>query len=397
MHLKDASYQRRKLAIILTFLTIPFSGFLTDIYLPSFPSMARSLSVTEQSVQYTLTAFFLSYGFAQLLVGSILDSVGRQKPVVFSLIVLVASSVGIALTQDVSVIIILRIVQGITTAFIVVAKRAFFVDLFEAEERKGYLSYFTIVWSAGPIVAPFLGGYLEELIGWKANFWFLAIYSSVLLIGELTVGGETILEKSRFHLKTITSLYVSMLGNSGFLLGILVLGLSYSVTMVFNIAGPFIVEEHFEFNAVVIGYCTLVLGVAWMLGGIISKQVKSLRFNAKSMIGSMAQVGLVILLVLIGYQYDYLVLLVSFGFLIHICSGYLFTNFFTYNLLFFPKNAGIAGGLMGGLLYVITSLSSFVIASSGDINSTFDMGIRYLMVSVILFLIVLVIIRRPFN
>ncbi len=397
MHLNDATPQRKKLAILLTFVTIPFSGFMTDIYLPSFPSMANNLNVSEHSIQLTLTAFFLSYGFAQLLVGSVLDSVGRQKPVLISLIALVLSSIGIALTKDVSVIISLRIVQGIATAFIVVAKRAFFVDLFEAEERKGYLSYFTIVWSAGPIIAPFLGGYLEDLIGWKSNFWFLAIYAIILLIGELSVGGETVPAKSKFHFKTIVNLYGTMLQNSGFVLGILVLGLSYSVTMVFNVAGPFVVEEHFGFNSVVIGYCTLILGIAWMLGGIISKRSIHLKFNAKTLIGTISQVALIGLLIAIARYADWLVLLVGFGFLIHICSGFLFTNFFTHNLLFFPKNAGIAGGLMGGLLYIVTSLSSFVIASSGEIITTMDMSLRYLMISVPLLLVVLIIIRRPFN
>ena len=201
MHLRHASEKNKKIATIITFFTIPLSGFMTDIYLPSFPSMAQNLSVSEKNIQLTLTCFFLSYGFAQLFVGSILDSLGRYKPVLFSLIALVISSLAITWTDQVGLICFWRIVQGLGTSFIVVAKRAYFVDVYDEEKRKHFLSYFTIVWSCGPIIAPFLGGYLESLFNWQANFYFLAIYAGILFFAELFFSGETIRNLKRFNLK----------------------------------------------------------------------------------------------------------------------------------------------------------------------------------------------------
>ena len=57
-------------------------------------------------------------------------------------------------------------------------------------------------------------------------------------------------------------------------------------------------------------------------------------------------------------------------------------------MIYFPSNAGIAGGLIGGLLYIITSIISFLISSSGEIASTFDMSIRYLGVGIPLVLVI---------
>jgi len=201
MHLRQASENRKQIATVITFFTIPLSGFMTDIYLPSFPSMAQNLSVSEKSIQLTLTCFFLSYGFAQLVVGSILDSLGRYKPILFSLIALIISSLAITWTDQVWLICFWRIVQGLGTSFIVVAKRAYFVDLYDEEKRKHFLSFFTIVWSCGPIIAPFLGGYLESLFAWQANFYFLAIYAGALFIAELFFSGETIRNVKKFNLK----------------------------------------------------------------------------------------------------------------------------------------------------------------------------------------------------
>ena len=382
MHLRSASEKQKKIATIITFFTIPLSGFMTDVYLPSFPSMARDLSVSETSIQLTLTCFFLSYGFAQLFVGSILDSVGRYKPLLISLAVLFVSSLAITFTDQVWLISFWRVVQGIGTAFVVVAKRAYFVDVYDAERRKHYLSYFTIVWSCGPIIAPFLGGYLEELFHWQANFYFLAVYAALLFGAEAVFSGETIRVVKKFNLKKTVKLYRVMLRNKAFVLGILILGLAYSVVMVFNIAGPFVVEKHFNFSAVVIGYCTLILGISWMIGGILSKRFNFYSFPIKNKFAVINQLVLISILVILGIYFDTLYLLIAFAFLIHICSGFIFTNYFTNNMIYYPSNAGIAGGLIGGLLYIITSFSSFVISSSGEIIDTKDMALRYLLISI---------------
>jgi hypothetical protein len=60
-------------------------------------------------------------------------------------------------------------------------------------------------------------------------------------------------------------------------------------------------------------------------------------------------------------RFNSLLVILFFAFLIQSCAGYTFNNYFTYNLSQFPKNAGIAGGLIGGAVYVIVSSLSYII------------------------------------
>ncbi|UPK68331.1 MFS transporter [Chitinophaga filiformis] len=382
--LRSASDRRKKIATILAFISIPLSGFVTDIYLPSFPTMANSLGVAEHNIQLTLTCFFLSYGVSQLFVGSLLDSIGRFKPAMYGLGVLIVSSLLIGITKNVELICFLRIIQGIAVSFVVVSKRAFFVDLYSGNKLKHFLSFFTIIWSLGPIVAPFLGGYLQKYFNWQSNFYFLAIYAFLMLVFELIFSGETIAERKRVDLGRIKDNYVMMLGNTKFLLGIITLGMAYSVVMVFNMAGPFVIENSFHFNAVVIGYCTLILGFSWMIGGIIGKRLIALDFNRKAATAGIVQFALIAVLFLIGYGYQQLWCLMLFAFFIHICSGFLYNLFFTQGMLYFPQNAGMASGLLGGLVYVMTSISSFTLSRTGKIETQQDMVLRYLVMSAVL-------------
>lgn len=387
--LREASEQRKKIVSILAFISIPLSGFVTDIYLPSFPAMAKEMMVSEKAIQLTLTCYLLSYGISQLFIGSILDSIGRYKPKLFALSFVLLSSILITMTDNIVVICGIRVLQGIAVSVLVIATRALFVDIHSAEKVKHYLSYFTIVWSCGPILAPFLGGYLEKLFNWHANFYFIAFYAGVLLIAELVLSGESIPEKKKLRLVENIQIYKEMLQHKTFIYGIFIQGLAYSVVMLFNITGPFLIENTFHFNSVMIGYCTLILGFSWMIGGFIGKKRMHLPFNQSILSPVVFQFSIIIILLVLSYFVQNLFLLVAFAFFIHICSGILFTSFFTSSMLTFPKNAGIAGGLMGGLVYVITSITTFIISSTGTISTQEGLSWRYLIFSGVLFGIVL--------
>jgi hypothetical protein len=74
---------------------------------------------------------------------------------------------------------------------------------------------------------------------------------------------------------------------------------------------------------------------------------------------------------------DNLYTMVFFAFLIHVCAGYTFNNYFTFCLSSFPKNAGIASGLTGGVNYVIVSCLSYGIIYMFPARDEHNLGISY--------------------
>ncbi len=106
------------IATVLAYVLIPLSGLATDIYLPSMPHMATGLRVSEQSVQLTLSLFLISYGLSQCIVGSLLDTFGRYRLSLVSLLLFSVSCFLIAITDNINLILAMRVVQGITVGFI---------------------------------------------------------------------------------------------------------------------------------------------------------------------------------------------------------------------------------------------------------------------------------------
>jgi multidrug resistance protein len=392
-NIKELKQQNQGISTILAFALLPLSGFATDIYIPSLPSMASNMQVSSLQVQLTLSLFLISYGVSQLFIGSVLDSFGRYRLSLISLIIFAGASIVIANTHNIYLIYLMRVIHGFTVGTIIVAKRAYFVDLFKGDKLKHYLSLFSIIWSTGPIVAPFLGGYLQTVFGWESNFYFLAILAVILAILEYIYSGETLKYFSEFSLKKITSVYINMIKTASFSLGIVMLGLAYTMVMIYNMTGPFIIEHHLHLSPVIAGYSSLVLGFAWMVGGFIGKATINSPFFKKMATNLILQIAFVITMILSIQFISNLYSMVIFAFLIHVTAGYIFNNYFTFCLGLFPKNAGIASGLTGGITYVIVSFLSYSVISILPAKDEHHLSESYLVLSILSALIMFAVYR----
>lgn len=355
--------KNRFIATVLAFAVIPMSGLATDIYLPSMPSMATDLKLPESSIQLTLSIFLISYGLTQFFAGSVVDSFGRYKVSMISLALFIVTFLVTATTKNIMVIYAMRVLHGALSGFAVVSKRAFFVDVYEGEQRKHYLSIMTIVWSVGPIVAPFIGGYLQQNFGWQSNFYVLAGYSLLLLILEFIFSGETLKTRNPFRLSFLIKEYESMFRTKDFFYGMIMCGLSYAMVIFFNLCGAFIIEHKMGYSEVAAGYVSLILGCAWMTGGFLGKALINKAFLPKIRYANFIQLIIIVLMFATSYFTKSMYSLVAFAFAVHVTAGFIFNNYFSYCIGRFPNSAGIAGGLTGGVAFIITSAISYGIVS----------------------------------
>jgi MFS family permease len=367
-----------RISTILAFILIPFSGLTTDVYLPSFPQMAQVFHTSSGGIQQTLVFFLVSYGIAQFFAGSVLDSFGRYRLNLLALLVFAGSNFVIIFTRQIHLVYLMRAIQGICTAFIVVGKRAFFVDSYTGEKQKHYTSLLTIVWSTAPIAAPFLGGYLQKSLGWASNFYLLGIYALILFVLEWLFSGESLKEPQPFRLKAILKTYQRQISAFDFSAGVFILGALYTIVMMFNMAIPFIVEQRYHLSPVVTGYCALVSGSAMFIGGFLGKLMNRGVFYRQLVVCNLVQCGLIILMLISASVLHNLVVLMIFVFSIHMVGGALYNLFFTYCLTRFPRNAGTATGITSGGSYIFTSVAGAGILALLTITSQYSLAIAYL-------------------
>lgn len=372
--MRNLQENHKGFSTLLALSLIPLSGFATDIYLPSLPAMAKDLHVSAGAVQLSLVFFMFSLGVSQIFIGSILDSFGRFKINIASLAVFSIASFVIALVPDIYVIYAMRIIQGIAIAFIVIAKRAYFVDLYSGEKLKSYISLFSIIWACAPIMAPFLGGYLEHSFGWRSNFYFLGGLSLIFLALELVYSGETLKFSHPFKLKSIAQTYSGMLKSHDFTFGVLILAMCYSVVLVYSLSSPFIIERVLGYSAITTGYSSLLSGLGVMAGGIISKSLIHKPLSKKVTIAVSTQVVLVVLMIATSSIASNIYTLVGYTLALNICGGFIYNNIYSYCLSRFSKNAGVASGLTGGGTYMLSSLFSYGFVNLYAVKSQLLLG-----------------------
>ena len=373
----------------LAFALMPLSGFAMDVFIPSLPSIATDFHTSPANVQLMLSIFLISLGVVQLFIGSILDSCGRYLPNIIALAVFSLTSFIIAATDSMNTVYIMRAIQGACVATIIVSKRAILVDLHSGEELKKYMSMISVVWSAAPVIAPFIGGFLQVHFGWRSNFSMLGFLGALFLIIEIVMSGETIRVRSPFNVKSINEAYTSMIKAKDFSTGLLILGFSFSSLMVYNMVSPFIIEKLLKLSPTVTGNAALISGLSLMLGGILSRRLISKPFFRKVMISIILMIVIAGIVTSAATLRPSLITLLSFVIPLHFIVGVIFNSVFSYVLTKFPQYGGKAGGLAGGSYIVIVSVLAQGVVGTFNIHTQTALGINYIVFSAIILVLFL--------
>lgn len=371
---------------IMSLCLMPLSGFAMDIFIPSLPDMAVQLHTSPAAIQLTLSLFIISYGVSQLVVGGLIDSYGRYMPNLISILLFSVSSFVIAYSTHLGVIYAMRILQGFTVAVIAISKRAFFIDLYKGETLMKYTSMFSVIWAIAPIVAPFLGGYFQTTWGWSSNFLFLGYFGLVFFVIELIIGGESMKAAQPFSVSSVAQVYGRMIKTWDFTAGVIVLGLTYGMVLLYGMCSPFLIEQQLHFSPTITGYCALFSGVAVMVGGMVSRMLVNKAFRPKMMLASVSQLVVVAIMIPLTRYYHNLFTLLVYVFLLHSTAGFLFNNLMSYCLIRFPQYAGKASGLTGGGFAVVTAVLSSLMVNTISITNQVALGIAYGIIAVITFL-----------
>ncbi len=137
----------------------------TDIYLPSLPAIAQDFQTGKSLSQATMTSFVLALTLSQLIAGPVSDAMGRKIFILTSLFVQFLAIVAIIYSATIQWMIGLRFLQKLGTALMMVPVRTINIDVLSDHTLKKQLNYNTISFAIGPIIASFIGSYLQHYFG----------------------------------------------------------------------------------------------------------------------------------------------------------------------------------------------------------------------------------------
>jgi len=162
-------------------------------------------------------------------------------------------------------------------------------------------------------------------------------------------------------------------------------------------ASPFIIEKVYGFTPVMTGYSSLASGIALMSGGIISKLLIKKNLFLKINTAIFLQIAIAVLMLAFTSKYNGLAFLLAFTLSLHLLSGFIFNNVYAYSLQRFTANAGIASGLTGGGVYVVSSAIGYGLINVFDIKNIQTLSIVNVLLVSLLFISVLLFKRAAFK
>jgi DHA1 family bicyclomycin/chloramphenicol resistance-like MFS transporter len=151
--------QRIVYIFVLGFLFI-IQTLVADMFLPAYPSIAAFFDVPDAFVQYSLSGVTLGAAIGFFVAGPLSDSLGRKKPVLFSLGLFTVASAALYLAPGIEAFIFLRFLQGLAGAAITVVTQAIIRDLFVGNAMLRMLARVWLVSGLAPMISPFLSAQL---------------------------------------------------------------------------------------------------------------------------------------------------------------------------------------------------------------------------------------------
>ena len=123
--------------------------------------------------------------------GIISDYHDRKRIIAWGLLVFILGSIFAVMSWNIETFLIGRFIQGVGGVVVPVAGYSLIHDLYPDDQSAKVISWLGTVTCMAPIVAPLLGGYLEEMYGWHASFYFLLIMIFIPFLVMAVVGTKS--------------------------------------------------------------------------------------------------------------------------------------------------------------------------------------------------------------
>ena len=212
----------------------------------ALPAIRASYGAGAQEVQWVVNTYLLPLSALLLLGGALGDHFGRRRLLVIGTSIFAATSLMCALAPSLPILLAARAAQGIGAALLLPNSLALLNAAFSGEKRGRAVGIWAASGAAMAAVAPLIGGWLVDTVGWPAIFYI----NLPLALGAILLALRFVIE-SREAGAGRTDYAGALLATGG--LG----GLTYALTL-------WSATRHFTNDALL----ALIIGIA-MLGAFL--------------------------------------------------------------------------------------------------------------------------------
>ncbi|MCJ1435467.1 hypothetical protein MMC27_004840 [Xylographa pallens] len=163
------------IALMLGYTTL-VSAFTSSIFSAATEAVAEQFGVSAEVGILGLSLYVLGFATGPLAWAPLSELRGRRIPLVFAMFGFSIFQVGVATGKDLQTVLLCRFFGGVFASCPLAVVAAVFSDMFNNRTRGLAVTVFSMTVFAGPLMAPFIGGFIvDSYLGWRWTEYLVAI------------------------------------------------------------------------------------------------------------------------------------------------------------------------------------------------------------------------------
>jgi DHA2 family multidrug resistance protein len=189
--------RRRGLAAVSVMLATIMQAVDTTIANVALPHMQGALGGTQDQIAWVLTSYIVAAAICMPLTGLLAARFGRKRVFMTAVAGFTVASMLCGAAQNLSQIVLFRLMQGVFGACLVPLSQAVMLDSYPPHRRASAMALWGMGVMVGPIVGPMLGGWLTEHYNWRWVFYINLPVGLLAWFGMAAYLQETPIDRTR--------------------------------------------------------------------------------------------------------------------------------------------------------------------------------------------------------
>ena len=179
--------------VALAAMLMALNALAIDIMLPALPLISEDYALASPNdQQLVVICYLLGFGASQLVYGPLTDRYGRRPVLFLSLICYAIAGVACVLAPSFEWLLAARAFQGASAGGSRVIAVSAARDQYSGRTMARVMSLVMMVFMSAPILAPWFGQMLMQVMDWRGIFWSLAAFGVVMFVWVLLRLPETL-------------------------------------------------------------------------------------------------------------------------------------------------------------------------------------------------------------
>jgi MFS transporter, DHA1 family, multidrug resistance protein len=262
------------LTALLAFVTT-IGPLSIDLYVPALPEIGRAMGASDSEAQLTISVFMIGFAAGQLIYGPASDRFGRRPVVIAALAIFCAATLVCAAAPAIYPLIVARFVHGFGAAGAVVLARAVIRDLYEGTRAARELSLMAVIMGLAPIIGPVIGGGIQTVFGWRADFAFIFAAGVVAMALCWLMLPETRRADAPApqSLGGVFASFGMIARDRRFILNIALVALSFGGLFAWISGSPFVLQDLYGLSPFDYGIAFAVSAVGFIVGSSVAAHI----------------------------------------------------------------------------------------------------------------------------